>query len=122
MNAKSVSSSEFAFSHLCKILGTDPHRNNTDGASGLKAMMKLFLKLPLKYGNMPKNSSTAGQEKIQLINHFHQCWGSETFLCGSGSADPYLRLMDPDPTPDPTPFFSDLKEAKKKFPHFFVLT
>jgi hypothetical protein len=26
--------------------------------------------------------------------------------------------MDPDPTPDPTPFFSDLKDGKKSF--FFI--
>ncbi len=30
-------------------------------------------------------------------------------------------LMDPDPTPDPTPFFSDFKDAKKKFPTVFWL-
>ncbi len=29
--------------------------------------------------------------------------------------DPYLLLTDPDPTPDPTPFFS-----KKKFLHNFL--
>jgi hypothetical protein len=28
--------------------------------------------------------------------------------------------MDPDPTPDPTPFFIDFKDAKKN-PHFFSL-
>jgi hypothetical protein len=28
---------------------------------------------------------------------------------------PYLLLMDPDPTPDPTPFFSDFKDAKNIF-------
>ncbi len=28
-------------------------------------------------------------------------------------ADPYLGLTDPDLTPDPTPFFSDFKDAKK---------
>jgi hypothetical protein len=33
----------------------------------------------------------------------YQCWGS-------GSADPCLRLMDP--VPDPTPFFSDFRDAK----------
>jgi hypothetical protein len=38
-----------------------------------------------------------------------QCWGSLTFLCGSGSPDPHLSLIDP----DPTPFFSDFKDAKK---------
>ncbi len=27
--------------------------------------------------------------------------------------DPHLWLMDPDPTPDPTPFFSAFKDAKK---------
>jgi hypothetical protein len=37
-----------------------------------------------------------------------QCWGSVTFWCGSGSPDQYLLLMDP----DPTPFFSDFKDAK----------
>jgi hypothetical protein len=36
-----------------------------------------------------------------------KCWGSVTFWCGSGYADPYLLLTDP------TPFFSDLKDAKK---------
>ncbi len=32
--------------------------------------------------------------------------------------------MDPDPTPDPTPFFSDFKDAKKekKIPYFFLMT
>ncbi len=44
----------------------------------------------------------------------YQCWGSLTFWCGSGSGDPYFRLMDPDssPTPDPIPFFSNFKDAK----------
>ncbi len=30
----------------------------------------------------------------------HQCRGSKKFWYGSGSADPYLRLMDPDSDPD----------------------
>ncbi len=38
-----------------------------------------------------------------------QCWGSVTFWCGSGSADPHLWLKDP----DPTSFFSDFKDAKQ---------
>jgi hypothetical protein len=47
----------------------------------------------------------------------HQCWRSLTFWCGSGSADPYLILLDPepDPIPDQTPFFSDFKDARKIF-------
>ncbi len=52
-----------------------------------------------------------------------QCWGSVTFWCGSGSPDPYLLLMDPDihqdPTPGPTPFFSDFKDAKNWI--FFIV-
>ncbi len=32
--------------------------------------------------------------------------------------DPYFWLMDADPTPDPTPFFSDFKNAKKNFIFF----
>jgi hypothetical protein len=46
-----------------------------------------------------------------------------TFWGGSWSrsANPYLLLMDPDPTPDPTPFFSDFKDGKKKFLHIFFL-
>ncbi len=45
------------------------------------------------------------------------CWR------GSGSADPYLWLMDPDPTPDPAPFFSDFKDERKLiFSTFFPLT
>ncbi len=32
---------------------------------------------------------------------------------GHFDADPDLCLMDPDPTPDSTPFFSDFQDAKK---------
>jgi hypothetical protein len=39
-------------------------------------------------------------------------------------ADPYLWLMYPDPTPDPTPFFCDFKDAKNKIlsSYFFLIT
>ncbi len=32
--------------------------------------------------------------------------------------------MDPDPTSDPTPFFSDFKDSKKNYfgPYFFLIT
>jgi hypothetical protein len=56
---------------------------------------------------------------IFVQQSFKQCWGSVTFWRGSGtgSADPYLWLMDP----DLTPFFSDFKDAKKNyFYHFFL--
>jgi hypothetical protein len=47
-----------------------------------------------------------------------QCSGSMTFWCGSGSADPCLQLMDPDPDSDPDAdpsiFITDLQDANKK--------
>jgi hypothetical protein len=55
----------------------------------------------------------------RILRSFNDCWGSVTFWCGSGSADRYIWLMDPDPTPDPTPFFNDFKDAKNKNSYFF---
>jgi hypothetical protein len=60
---------------------------------------------------------------IPVVMYKKPCWGSVTFWSGSGSPDPYLSLMDPDPTldpkpdptPDPTPFFNDFKDVKKLF-------
>ncbi len=51
-----------------------------------------------------------------LVTYLPQCSGSMTFLCGSGSADPCLWIMDPDSDPDPDPaiFFIDLRDANKK--------
>jgi hypothetical protein len=56
---------------------------------------------------------------------FKQCYGSMKFLYGSGSADPYIRLMDPDP--ELAIFVSDLEDINKKlfcflsfFAHFFL--
>jgi hypothetical protein len=44
----------------------------------------------------------------------NQCSGTMTFWCGSGSADPCLWLMYPDPVPDPAIFVIDLQDASKK--------
>ncbi len=54
-------------------------------------------------------------ESLCLKNPKHgwrQCCESMTFLCGSGSVDPCLWLMDPDP--DPAIFIFDPQEANKK--------
>jgi hypothetical protein len=75
--------------------------------------------------NSPTISSKAGQKTTVLP--FLPCRVSVTFLCGSGSGspDPYIRLMDPDPaldpTQDPTPFFNDFKDIKENFFIFFCL-
>ncbi len=56
-----------------------------------------------------------------LSFRFNQSWRSVTFWCrsGSGSPDLYLWQMDPDPTLDLTPFFSDFKDTKKLFFSYF---
>ncbi len=36
--------------------------------------------------------------------------------------DPHIWLMDLDPTPDPTPFFNYIKDAKNFFSWFFLIT
>ncbi len=41
----------------------------------------------------------------------NQCCGSMKFWYGSGSADPYLWLMNPDADPDPAIFVSYLQEV-----------
>ncbi len=53
----------------------------------------------------------------------NQCWGSVAFWCGSGSADPYFWLMDPDPDPtaDTIPFFSDHRNITGTFSLNFML-
>ncbi len=59
---------------------------------------------------------------------FNQCCGSMKFWYGSGSADPYLWIMDPDSDPDADPdpaIFvtgSDLQDVSKKLPFFVLIT
>ncbi len=52
-----------------------------------------------------------------------QCYGSMKFWYGSrsGSADPYLWLIDPDADPDPSIFVSDLQDINKIFCLLFFL-
>ncbi len=47
---------------------------------------------------------------IKIVFPLGQCCGSMTFWCGSGSADPWLWLMDP----DPAIFVIDLQDANQK--------
>jgi hypothetical protein len=61
-------------------------------------------------------SFEAKQLKEILCFRYKQCSGSMTFWCGSGcgsgSVDPSLWLMDPDP--DPAIFVIDLQDVNKK--------
>jgi hypothetical protein len=43
------------------------------------------------------------------------------FWYGSGSADPYLGLMDPDADPDPALFVSDIQGVNKSLFAFYFL-
>jgi hypothetical protein len=64
------------------------------------------------------------------LKYQKQCCGSMTFWCesrsGSGSADPCLSLIDPDPdsVPDPDIFLIDLQDTNKKlfFSVFLLIT
>ncbi len=49
---------------------------------------------------------------IGILKTRDQCCGSMKFWYGSGSADPYLWIMDSDP--DPTIFVSDLQDVNRK--------
>ncbi len=73
----------------------------------------------VRYGDLFCQSDWTGDEAVLTILHAdqaftaqlgrsttHQCWGSVTFWCGSGSA---------------TPFFSDFKDAKKSFLLYYFL-
>ncbi len=53
-----------------------------------------------------------------LFRRRNQCWGSVIFWCGSV---PLTYGSESGPTPDPTPFFSDFKDAKKIIFFIFFL-
>jgi hypothetical protein len=68
--------------------------------------------VPLTNGS--RSGSNSGSDSLSSV----QCCGSRTFWGGSRprSADPCLRLMDPDPYPDI--FVIDLQDASKKLVFF----
>ncbi len=74
----------------------------------------------LTYGQFQRANLGSRDGSSEPILSFRQCCGSMKFLygsgCGSGSADPYIWLMDP----EPSFFFSDLQDVKKKV--FFLLS
>ncbi len=65
--------------------------------------------------------------KIRVQHCVNQCCGSMEFWCRSGSADPYLWLMDPDPDADPDPAIFDIFDSyledvnKKNFLGFLLI-
>ncbi len=123
----------------------DPYQNVTDpqlwlgqnsfGYTALKWAVLWFAydMLPLEVGEEStrqltgrhrgswSSEETAPATSIYLFNMLRitQCWGSLTFWCRSGSADPFLWLMDP----DPTPYFRMLGCQKNYFfKYFFLIT
>jgi hypothetical protein len=77
----------------------------------------LTIKMPIPYKLF--SSITVFSHFLSFFNPCtrNQCCGSVTFWYGSGSADPYFLLTDPDSDPDPTPapdpgiFVCDLQGA-----------
>ncbi len=57
---------------------------------------------------------------VFIVYPKNQCCGSMKFWYGSGSADPYLSLMDPDSNADPDPaiFVNYLQDVNKKLLFF----
>ncbi len=56
-----------------------------------------------------------------IIKHRGKCrfWFPWTWLCSVGDPWHFGADLDPAPTPDPTPFFSDFNNAKKIFFSYF---
>ncbi len=79
---------------------------------------------PSRVMGVPFTSSTSS-------SRIHTFFSTLTTSCGATSVwnlwhsgadpDPYLWIIytDTNPTPHPTPFFSDFKDAKEKFSRFF---
>ncbi len=88
------------FSHLKK------------GNNNLRGIPHIHILIRQRQGH---NHGVLNVTKVFKYTGFFQCWESVTFWSGSGSADSYLWLTDP----DPTPFFSDFKDANN---HYFHVT
>ncbi len=83
-----------------------------------------LLKRPPCITNTCDTYRTIGTRYLHVSDHYQfwigskQCCGYMKVWCGSGSADPYLWLMDPDPDPalghGPACFVSDLQDINKK--------
>jgi hypothetical protein len=67
----------------------------------------------------PETAPQIRDEKVSLFEPEalprSQCCGSVTFWYGSGSADQYLWLTDPDSDPDSAIFVGDLQDGHWKF-------
>ncbi len=100
---------------LVQVKLTASYVNRADLRRAAIHLLQSMLALPLHFANMPiKVSFTVcwvGFE-FKMLNCL-QCSRSMTFLCGSGSgsANPCLWIMDPDP--DPAIFVIDLQDANK---------
>ncbi len=95
---------------LCIYLDPDPHsEKSADPEREMRirnwALLTCFHSAPRRL-----NIGILSISLIKIVRehnfrlYAYQCWGSVTFWCGSD-----FWLMDP----DPTPFFSDFKDAKK---------
>ncbi len=68
-----------------------------------------------------RESACVTATRVYMWHHKQQCCGSMKFWLGSGSADPFLWLMVPDPDLDPAIFVSNLQDAKIKKKNFLFI-
>ncbi len=113
---------EAAFSRISRTSSTNS--TNSAGSSGvpwsgqLRYCIWLTTRPPSKHHTRKiKGGSFLGffstlLTQLHLPLEFHCVADPRQFLCGSGSADPCLWLMDPDP--EPSIFIIDLQDANKK--------
>ncbi len=71
----------------------------------MTALFQEFWHLNEKTSNIIQNTVTLSSDNLlrREKKREKQCCGSVRFCYGSGSADPYLSLTDPDSDPDRTP-------------------
>jgi hypothetical protein len=93
----------------------------SEGRTGFR-----HLKLPTWLRRKPRLKSSWPAQGIHrfacsgILTSQH-CCVSMKFWYESGSADPYLRLMDPDADPDPAIFVSDLQDVPIFFFAYYFL-
>jgi hypothetical protein len=91
-------------SHLdVKVVGSKMFPSTTDRLAWLRLILEGFLnqqKICCRTALMPALRNQETHAKSSLLDYY-QCYGSTVFWCGSGygsgSADPCLCLMDPNP-------------------------
>ncbi len=86
----------------------------------INQVIQNFTKNPTRYSCTARFSDPCILVQEEQLFRFCDFW----YGCRSGTSDPYLRLMDsapdPDPAPDPALFISDHQDSNKKYFCLFI--